>query len=64
MKLVFALLLAAAAASAAEAAASAKKRVDVVLCRREDYDDCTVYKDIEKRTCSTISFRRGHYVGC
>ena len=56
MKLIFALALAlasvATAAPVAEAAeASSRKKVDMVMCRREDFDDCTVYTGIEKQVC-------------
>jgi len=52
MKPVLSIILAAVAlATAAPTDVAARPRVDMVLCRREEYDDCTVYKNIEKQQC-------------
>ena len=63
MKLLVSYLVAAAALAIAAPVeettdAALKRRIDMVLCRREDFDDCTVYKDIDGDACSKFTTRQ------
>ncbi len=52
MKFAPSTLLAIAALLAAPTAAQGRSRkVDMILCRLTQYDDCKVFKDIDRQTC-------------
>ncbi len=44
----------AAPATTNAAANAAARKVDMVLCRLEDYDDCKVFKDQARDRCSAF----------